>query len=157
MIIPNEAGTTEGGPASSSQPSTSAAAASESGVSPYKVLKLLEPLINESLVKEIQTVYEFHIKSKSTSQYEHDKCEIFHLDLKYAPKGKLGTGPYMFAKVDCIIKLSDQDLNELLTDNLKPFTAYMSGRIEIEGDLQDVFKLKKLIKSVTTVLVPKKK
>ena len=43
-------------------------------------------------------------------------------------------------------------MHELLTDNLKPFTAYMSGRIEIDGDLQDVFKLKKLISSVSAVI-----
>ena len=46
-----------------------------------------------------------------------------------------------------MIKLNDEDLN-----NLKPFTSYMSGRIEIDGDLQDVFKLKKLITSVSTVI-----
>ena len=67
-------------------------------------------------------------------------------------KGKIGPGTSPFSKTDCVIRLSDEDLNELLTDNLKPFTAYMSGRIEIDGDLQDVFKLKKLITSVSQVI-----
>ena len=58
---------------------------------------------------------------------------------------------------DKVIATTDKDLNELIQDKLKPFTAYMSGRIEIEGDLQDVFKLKKLIKSVTSVISPLKK
>jgi putative sterol carrier protein len=71
------------------------------------------------------------------------------------PKGQAGIGFSLYSKADCIIKLSEEDLFDLLTDNLKPFTAYMNGRIEIDGDLQDVFKLKKLIKSVTAVL-PKK-
>ena len=119
--------------------------------SPFNILKLLEPHINESLVKEIQTVYEFHITSN-----ESEKVDVFFLDLKHLPKGQMGIGPSMFSKVDCVIKLSGDDLKELLTDRLKPFTAYMSGRIEIQGDLQDVFKLKRLIKNVTSTLNLKK-
>ena len=119
---------------------------------PFKLLKLLQPLLNESLIREIQTVYEFHIKHKGANQYEEDKYEVFFLDLKSLPSGNMGIGACLFAKVDCVIKLSEEDLKDLLTDNLKPFTAYMSGRIEIEGDLQDVFKLKKLIKNVTAAI-----
>ncbi len=126
-----------------------------SELTPYRLLKMMEPLINENLVKEIQTVYEFHLRIKKNLN-EEEKIEIFHLDLKNSAKGQLGLGPCMFSKADCIIKLSDEDLSDLLTDKLKPFTAYMSGRIEIEGDLQDVFKLKKLIKTVTSVFMSKK-
>ena len=119
---------------------------------PFKLLKLLQPLLTEHLIREIQTVYEFHIRTKGANQYEADKFEVFYLDLKSMPAGSMGVGSCLTAKVDCIIKLSDEDLKELLTDKLKPFTAYMSGRIEIEGDLQDVFKLKKLIKNVTAAI-----
>jgi hypothetical protein len=125
----------------------------ETEFSPFRVLKLVEPLINEAMVKEIQLVYEFQIRMDSTNtdpNYTESQIEVYHLDLKNAPKGLIGRGPSLFGKPDCTIKLNDQDLTELLMDTLKPFTAYMSGRIEIEGDLQDVFKLKKLIKSVAT-------
>lgn len=124
----------------------------ETGFSPNRLLQMLTPHINENLVKEIQTVYEFHIKMKKDAKAED--CQVFFLDLKNVPKGQAGPGRSMFSKADCTIKLSEEDLIELLSDNLKPFTAYMSGRIEIDGDLQDVFKLKKLIKAVTAV--PKK-
>lgn len=120
---------------------------------PFKLLKLLQPLINENLIREIQTVYEFHIRAKQGAKSSlEEKLDIFFLDLKTLPSGSMGVGPCLFSKVDCIIKLSEEDLSDLLTDNLKPFTAYMSGRIEVEGDLQDVFKLKKLIKNVTTAM-----
>jgi erythrocyte band 7 integral membrane protein len=120
---------------------------------PFKLLTLLKPLLNESLIREIQTVYEFHIKAeKHANKYEEVQNDIFYLDLKTLPNGNIGIGPCLFSKVDCVIKLNDEDLNDLLTDKLKPFTAYMSGRIEIDGDLQDVFKLKKLIKSVTSAI-----
>lgn len=136
--------------------------ASFNGLSPFQLLKLFEPLINEQVVREVQTVYEFHLNIKQNdggnkSTLNGSKVEVFHLDLKYSPKGHIGFGPYLMSKADCIIKMTDEDLNELLTDKLKPFTAYMSGRIEIDGDLQDVFKLKKLIKSITTILNSMKK
>jgi putative sterol carrier protein len=125
-------------------------------ISPLKLLKLLQPLLNESLVKDINLVYEFHIKS--TSKNEQNQYQVYYLDLKNVPTGSLGVGSSPFAsKADCIIKTTDKDLSELIQDKLKPFTAYMSGRIEIEGDLQDVFKLKRLIKSVTSVIAPLKK
>ena len=118
-------------------------------ISPFKILKLLEPFINENVVREIQKIYEFHLRIK---QLEDFKFEIFYLDLKSLPNGQLGMGRCPIDKVDCIIKMNEEDLNDLLTDKLKPFTAYMSGRIEIEGDLQDVFKLKKIIASVSTAI-----
>lgn len=118
---------------------------------PFRLLKLMEPLINENMIKDINAVYEFHIKRKSNDPYKQDVCEIFHLDLKNSLKNRVGLGPSLFCKSDCIIKLGDEDLKDLLNDNLKPFTAYLSGRIEIEGDLQDVFKLKKLIKLVPSI------
>jgi putative sterol carrier protein len=124
-------------------------------ISPIKLLKLLQPLLNENLVKEINLVYEFHIKStQNQNAYEQDKYDVYYLDLKNVPNGQIGIGNSLFSKADCIIRTTDKDLNDLIQDKLKPFTAYMSGRIEIEGDLQDVFKLKKLIKSVTSVINP---
>lgn len=117
----------------------------ESMDSPMGILRLVEPLINEKLVLEINTSYEFHIKIG-------DDVQVYHLDLKCPPRGSIGRGPSLFSKCDCVIKLNDHDLKELLMDNLKPFTAYMSGRIEVEGALQDVFRLKKLISSVNTIL-----
>lgn len=124
----------------------------ENKFSPLKILKLIEPHLNEQLVNEIQTVYEFHIKTDSGNE----NLEIFHLDLKSSPKGIIGIGPAIFSKTDCVIKLSEEDLTDLLNDKLKPFTAYMSGRIEIQGDLQDVFKLKRLVKNLTPDLNLKK-
>ena len=124
-------------------------------ISPIKLLKLLQPLLNENLVKDINLVYEFHIKStKNQNAYEQDKYDIYYLDLKNVPSGQVGIGNSLYSKADCIIRTTDKDLNDLIQDKLKPFTAYMSGRIEIDGDLQDVFKLKKLIKSVTSVINP---
>lgn len=127
---------------------------------PHKLIALLQPQLNETLVKEINTVYEFHIKTtgnnKSQFEFEADTWDVYYLDLKNVPKGQVGVGASVLSKADCVIKTTDKDLHELITDKMKPFTAYMSGRIEIDGDLQDVYKLKKLIKAVTAAVGPLK-
>lgn len=147
-----EAGATGSG-AKADMPTTSKMASAPSFDSPMGVLKLIEPLLNEKVVQEINTTYEFHIKIDS----EPSSVEIYHLDLKTPPRGSIGKGPSIFSRTDCAIKLSDRDLADLLTDRLKPFTAYMNGRIEVDGNLQDVFRLKKLISSVTNTVMAKLK
>lgn len=115
---------------------------------PFKLLKFMESLITENLVKEINRVYEFHIIKDFEDQTKEKKCDIFYLDIKNEIKSRVLIETRTFTKSDCIIKLNEESLNDLLNDNLTPFTAYLSGKIEIEGDLNDVFKLKKLIKSI---------
>lgn len=113
---------------------------------PFKLLKFIEPLITENIVKEIDAVYEFHIIGKFDNLKQENKREIFHLDIKNNVSNRVSIGIQNTSKTDCIIKLTEESLNDLLADKLKPFTAYLSGKIEIEGDLNSVFKLKKLIK-----------
>lgn len=155
------------GTGDSNEPQASTSKGAASLDSPMGVLKLIEPLINEKLVLEIGTTYEFHINVESNGSNGSAPCtsysastaspsiEIYHLDLKTPPRGSIGKGPSLFSKADCVIKLSDRDLSDLLMDNLKPFTAYMSGRIEVDGNLQDVFRLKKLISTVTNTILAK--
>lgn len=160
FFMPDMAASAAEGAGVSAANKSSQASGNESEFSPMKLLKLIEPLLTENLVNEIQTVYEFHIRMDSLNTnkvYDQSQVEMFHLDLKSPPKGRIGRGMSLFQRADCIIKMNDQDLVELLTDKLKPFTAYMSGRIEIDGDLQDVFKLKKLIKSVSNITMLKNK
>jgi hypothetical protein len=120
--------------------------------SPLQVLKLLQPFITEQDVRDINTVYEFHIKVVRNGDRNEEEIKIYHLDLKNFPKGLIGPGVSQHCRADCVIKMNHSDLDELLTDKLKPFSAYMAGRIEIDGNLQDVFRLKKLIKTVTSVM-----
>ena len=73
----------------------SMASGSDGKMSPYTILKLLEPLMNESLVKEIQCVYEFHISSTTN----RGAVEIFYLDLKNLNKGKKSLMVFKYSDV----------------------------------------------------------
>ena len=143
----------------------------EQNVTPEHLLTLIEPLINESLVNEIQTLYgrnsyfiklkinfyfiflEFHIRNENEAQMKK-----FFVNLKYN-KGSVGYGNYLIennsAKVDCCIKVNENDLNEILLERLSPLNAYMSGRIEIDGNLNDVLKLKKILTSSISLAMKK--
>ncbi len=92
----------------------------------YNIYIIKQPLLNENLVREIQTVYEFHIKSsiKPNNAYEPENMQIFYLDLKNMPHGEIGEGKSPRSKADCVIKTSEQDLNELIADELKLKAIY---------------------------------
>jgi putative sterol carrier protein len=48
-------------------------------------------------------------------------------------------------ETDCTIKLSLSDLEELISGDLSPTTAFMTGKIKIEGDMSVAMALSQLI------------
>jgi hypothetical protein len=116
-------------------------------ITPEKLIKFFEPLINQTSVQKIQTVYELHVKNRDT-----DRVDIIFLNLKHGC-GSSGFGKFDSSgmNADCTIKLSVHDLNEILLERLSPFNAYMHGNIEVDGNLQDVIKLKTLLSSAPSI------
>lgn len=112
-------------------------------IKPEDLMNLIRPLINETLVNEINTLYEFDIKNETTNQINK-----FYVNLKYN-KGSVGSGSYLtensLAKVDCTIKINENDLNDILLEKLTPFGAYMSQKIQVDGSLYQLLQLKKLL------------
>ncbi len=49
------------------------------------------------------------------------------------------------APADCTIKLSLSDLDDLISGDLSPTTAFMTGKIKIEGDMSVAMALSQLI------------
>ena len=49
------------------------------------------------------------------------------------------------APADCTIKLSLDDLEDLIAGDLSPTTAFMTGKIKIEGDMSVAMALSQLI------------
>lgn len=48
-------------------------------------------------------------------------------------------------ETDCTIKLSLSDLEDLISGDLSPTTAFMTGKIKIEGDMSVAMALSQLI------------
>jgi putative sterol carrier protein len=49
------------------------------------------------------------------------------------------------APADCTIKLSLDDLDSLVSGDLSPTTAFMTGRIKVEGDMSVAMALSEII------------
>lgn len=47
-------------------------------------------------------------------------------------------------EADATVKVSLEDFNNLLTGDLNPMTAFMSGKIKVDGDMGVAMKLQKL-------------
>ena len=60
--------------------------------------------------------------------------EKWFLDMKNAP-GSVGQGEPPSGKAQCTMKMSKADFQLMFTGQLKPTTAFMGGKLKIQGKL----------------------
>ncbi|XP_078286062.1 stomatin-like protein 1 [Rhinoraja longicauda] len=106
--------------------------------SPGWVLSKVQSLLTEELVKQFGASYLFIVTLKDGSR------NLYHLDLSrdtgYAGYGLPKREP------DVTMEVTEKTMLSLLTGATKPFSAYMSGKIRLQGDLKTAMKLEDLIK-----------
>ncbi|EAV42504.1 putative sterol carrier protein [Labrenzia sp. MBR-25] len=49
------------------------------------------------------------------------------------------------AEADCTIKMSAEDLGDLLSGDLNPTAAFMGGKMQVEGDMSVAMKLGSIV------------
>jgi putative sterol carrier protein len=49
---------------------------------------------------------------------------------------------------DVVVEMAEADLQALLSKELRPLGAYMSGRLKVKGDLAVVMKLEAVLKAL---------
>ena len=49
---------------------------------------------------------------------------------------------------DVILEVAEKDLQDLFLGDLRPLSAYMSGRLQVKGDLHLALKLEELVKAM---------
>lgn len=109
------------------------------GPSPHSVEGLLSAvrlLLSESLVSRVGACFQFFI----TSDQQHYN---YYVDLRQG-SGSAGTGSS--PDPDVTLSLTDTDLLALFEGTLRPFAAYSSGRLRIQGDVKTAMKLEEVIK-----------
>lgn len=77
---------------------------------------------------------------------------IFPYLLSMTGQGFLGQGPDPAGDPAATLSLTFDDLQAMLLGELKPFQAYMSGRLKVSGDTAAALKLEELgnrLKSMT--------
>uniref|UniRef100_A0A8C8RPR4 Stomatin like 1 n=1 Tax=Pelusios castaneus TaxID=367368 RepID=A0A8C8RPR4_9SAUR len=103
-----------------------------------ELLSAMEPFLSESLVGQIGASYQLNISLPSGGH------SIFFLDLT-AGSGRIGHGA-LERSPDIILEMMESDLQAFFLDELRPLSAYMSGRLRVKGDLSIVLKLEELFK-----------
>ncbi|XP_069758671.1 stomatin-like protein 1 isoform X3 [Narcine bancroftii] len=109
-------------------------------VSPDWVLSRVQNLLSEELVKQIRACYLFIVNQKNGTQ------NLYHLDLS-RDSGHAGYG-IPEKEPDVTLEVTENTIQSLFTGALKPLSAYLSGRIRIQGDLKVAMKLEDLIKKL---------
>jgi len=98
------------------------------------VMDKLAGVINEDLVKKTDSVFSFSLTDTKTEYF---------LDLKNGA-GSCGAGkPSVDA--DATLSMSSDNFSKMFAGELKPATAFMSGKLKISGNMGKAMKLEKLM------------
>lgn len=108
---------------------------------PDSVEKLLDGvklLLSEALVQQVGACFQFDVSSQDGQH------RSYYVDLSQG-SGAAGAGA-MCREPDVTLSMSDCDLLAMFMGELRPFAAYSSGRLRIQGDIKTAMKLEELIK-----------
>lgn len=103
-----------------------------------ELLSGVKLLLSESLVQQVGACFQFDISSGDGQQHS------YYVDLSQG-SGAAGAGS-LSREPDVTLSMSDCDLLALFQGELRPFSAYTSGRLKVQGDIKTAMKLEELIK-----------
>lgn len=79
----------------------------------------------------------------------HPEAGCFPLSHPSCPtgSGRAGRG-VPEGNPDVILEVAEKDLQDLFLGDLRPLSAYMSGKLQVKGDLHLALKLEDLVKAM---------
>lgn len=108
-------------------------------VSTAQLLAAVELRLSEQLVQQVGACFQFQIGLSDGS------INSYFVDLSKG-RGEVGAG--VAVQPDVTLQMSEEDLLALFEGTLRPFAAYTSGRLKVQGDLRTAMKLEELIKLI---------
>ena len=111
-----------------------AAAPKPSGDPIDAVFAQIGGLLNEDLIKKTNAIFSFSLSDKNTQYF---------LDMKNSP-GSCGQGKPA-GDADATLTMTSNNFQKMFSGQLKPTTAFMSGRLKISGNMGKAMKLEKLM------------
>ncbi|XP_070545103.1 LOW QUALITY PROTEIN: stomatin-like protein 1 [Ptychodera flava] len=108
-------------------------------MSPDDILSAVKLLLNESLVENIGAIYKFVLHGSNSG--------IYFLDLKNG-NGDAGKGEPPNGEADVVLEMTSPDMQLLFSGELRPFQAYLSGRLVVKGDRGLAMKLDQVVKGL---------
>ncbi|XP_043979677.1 stomatin-like protein 1 [Gambusia affinis] len=112
-------------------------------VTPGSVEELLsgvQMLLSETLVQQVRACFQFEISTGDGQQRQ------YYLDLTQG-SGTAGSGS-LCREPDVTLSMSDCDLVDMFQGRLRPFAAYTSGKLKVQGDVKTAMKLEELIRQL---------
>lgn len=87
-------------------------------------------------------------KTGATFQFDvqGEEAGVWYMDLKNAP-GKAGKGKPDFVP-DATLTMDSKDFFNMLSGQLKPANAFLSGKLKISGDMRKAMKMEKLMSAL---------
>ncbi|NXA33134.1 STML1 protein, partial [Eudromia elegans] len=123
-------------------PAAAAAATGSAGRRPSaeELLSAVGLVLSEPLVGQVGASYQINITLPSGAR------STYFIDLS-SGNGLVGRG-LPERSPDVVLEMSEKDLQDLFLGELRPLSAYMSGRLQVKGDLRVALKLEELLKAV---------
>ncbi|KAF3854857.1 hypothetical protein F7725_022912 [Dissostichus mawsoni] len=103
-----------------------------------ELLDAVKLLLSEALVHQVGACFQFDVSSEDGQHHN------YFVDLSQG-SGAAGAGS-LCREPDVTLSMSDSDLLAMFQGVLRPFSAYTSGRLKIQGDIDTAMKLEELIK-----------
>ncbi|XP_068814031.1 stomatin-like protein 1 isoform X3 [Struthio camelus] len=105
-----------------------------------ELLSAVELFLSESLVGQVGACYQVNIILPSGVR------STYFIDLS-SGSGQVGRG-LPEGSPDVVLEMAEKDLQDLFLGELRPLSAYMSGRLQVKGDLHVALKLEELFKAM---------
>lgn len=100
----------------------------------------METFLSESLVNQVRGSYQINVLLPSGDQ------SSYFLDLSTG-NGRIGHGLPDHSP-DVVLEIAESDLEAFILGELHPLSAYVSGRLKVQGDLNVALKLEELFKVI---------
>jgi NAD(P)-dependent dehydrogenase (short-subunit alcohol dehydrogenase family)/putative sterol carrier protein len=98
----------------------------------------IEKHMSPEIIEKTGAIYQFEVLG--------DEAGTWHLDLKNLP-GKAGRGPSETTP-DATLTMDSKDFFNMLSGQLKPANAFLSGKLKINGDMRKAMKMEKLMSAL---------
>ncbi|XP_076231777.1 hydroxysteroid dehydrogenase like 2 [Calliopsis andreniformis] len=106
------------------------------------IFTVIEANLNSELVNKTGAIFQFNVNGEETGTW--------YLDLKNG-KGAAGKGEPS-QPADATLTMDSHNLFAMFSGKLKPTSAFMMGKLRIQGNLQKAMKLEKLMNSLKSKL-----
>ncbi|KAM6257603.1 stomatin-like protein 1 isoform 1-T1 [Porphyrio hochstetteri] len=121
-------------------PLLAAASSTHRKPSADELFSAVEPILSETLVSQVGASYQINITLPSGTR------STYFIDLS-SGSGRAGRG-VPEGSPDVVLEVGEKDLQDLFLGDLRPLAAYMSGKLQVKGDLHLALKLEELVKAV---------